>query len=313
MTMLRKITVGCLWMFCALAVISTPSFAEKENSACAINDYDNNGPYKVKKTRLGNIEIFEPTGPCNSERKMPLIVFSYGFSAVIADALAPYDTYAKYLASKGYLVAFNKNGSFREYCKGEQSILKIAKKVFSSRKYSNRVAKHWGVAGHSMGATTSARLAVGREKDRVARLMKAAVAVQPAYLNPVSAISTGGKAGTTALLKSYQILCKSKQSNSTVKPTLFLGGNLDRWGEGENPYISFEKAKGPAFVATQPNAGHILDGTLAVGRGSNRSYLRAAAAWFRCHLDEDSHACNLFKEDQSICDKDLTNCIGKNL
>ena len=184
---------------------------EATDALCPVDDYSLTGPYGVETEIIEGTVVYLPVGGCGSQRRFPLVVFSYGFGAGFADVAAPYNGIAGHLASMGYVVALNKDSSFTQYCSGEETVLAIRDKVSDHPLTAGLLADTWGAAGHSMGGATSGRLATARPEYEAP---DAAVAIQPAYLNPVAPEDTGSKALTTTGLLAYQVLCLNKQKNA---------------------------------------------------------------------------------------------------
>jgi hypothetical protein len=69
-------------------------------------------------------------------------------------------------------------------------------------------------------------------------------------------------------------------------------------------HSSYSMAQGPAFLASYEGADHITTPTvMGAASAGGIEYKRLYAAWMRCWLGDDEHACSLFEGGQScgIC------------
>ena len=97
----------------------------------------------------------------------------------------------------------------------------------------------------------------------------------------------GGLAGAAQTFGPFADWIMPIKIHKIIKPTAFLGGDQVRWGDGENPYLSYNRAETHAFVAEDPSADHLW------GR-ETPGYSKVAVEWFRCYLNDDEQACDMF-------------------
>ena len=260
------------------------------------------------------------------ERTADLIVFNYGFGSGAFGGFA-YPATPRALAEAGFAVVLNTASGVDQFGGGPKTvatIVAIAEADLGDPNNNLTLTDNIGVIGHSMGGGTAGRLVSDLAEEgayevdqNLLNRIKAAVAIQPAYLQPIPdggrqpKSALGGLAGAAQTFGPFADWIMPIKVHKTIKPTAFLGGDQVEWGDGENPYLSYNRAETDAFVAEDPSADHLW------GR-ETPGYSKVAVEWFRCYLSNDEQACDIFRSQgnnrPSICansELNLKNCAFK--